>query len=47
MFAIKCWGPSEKLVKMPNTNGATIIEDSDESEARRALKGADMDTSFT
>lgn len=44
-FAVKCWGPSEKPVKLPIMNGhAGNIEDLESSEA---LKSMTMDTSFT
>ncbi|XP_067946370.1 glutamate receptor ionotropic, kainate 2-like [Watersipora subatra] len=47
MFAIKCWGPSEKSVnKYPHVNGNAGAEDLDDLEASQALKPSVMDTSF-
>lgn len=46
VFAMKCWGPSEKPVKLPHLNGNAHIEDLDDLEASQALKPAVMNTSF-
>lgn len=46
-FAVKCWGPSEKPVKLSHVNGNVIEED--ENEATPSLKRghSDMETPFT